>query len=73
MQKKAVTDLNVPDGSRDIPFQCQKMSKMDIAILHPHFYLTSQMQCCKTMKKMKVSYLKCLLFDLFETLQAVRT
>ena len=41
----------------------------------PHFQLnmTSQMQYCKTMKKMKVQYLMNLLFDLFEILQAVRS
>ena len=41
----------------------------------PHFRLnmTSQTQSCKIMKKMKVQYLRSLLFDSFETLQAVRT
>ena len=35
--------------------------------------MTSQTQYWKTTKKMKVQYLRGLLFDLFETLQAVRT
>ena len=30
-------------------------------------------QCSKTMKKMKVQYLRSLLYDLFETLQGIRT
>ena len=75
-KKQAITDLNVPDGSQDIPFQCQEIGQdghRHFVCFHPHFYLTSQTQCCKTMKKMKVPYLKSLLFDLFETLQAVRT
>ena len=40
-----------------------------------HFCLNmiSQTQCCKRMKKMKVQYLGTLLYDLFETLQAIRT
>ena len=34
MQKKqAITDLNTPNGSRDIPFQSYGFGKMDIAIL----------------------------------------
>ena len=33
MKKKAITDLNVPDGSRDIPFQCQKIEQDG----HRHF------------------------------------
>ena len=76
MQKTTITDLNEPDGSRDIPFQCQEIGQdghRHFVCFQPHFYLTSQTQCCKRIKKMKVSYLKSLLFDLFETLQAVRT
>ena len=40
----------------------------------PHFHLnmTSQTQCCKT-KKIKLQCFKSFLFDLFETLQAIRT
>ena len=32
-KKGAITDLNAPNGSRDIPFQSQELGKMDIAIL----------------------------------------
>ena len=79
MQKKrAITDLNAPNGSRDIQFQSQEFGQdghRHFVGFQPHFDLnmTSQTQCCKTMKKMKVQYLRSLLFDLFETLQAVRT
>ena len=52
-KKRAITDLNAPNGSRDIPFQSQD------AILQGN-------------EKMKVQYLRSLLFDLFEILQAVR-
>ena len=79
MQKKrAITDLNAPNGSRDIPFQSQEFGQdghRHFVGFQPHFHLnmTSQTQCCKTMKTWKCKYLRSLLFDLFETLQAVRT
>ena len=79
MQKKrAITDFNAPNGSRDIPFQSQEFGQdghRHFVGFQPHFHLnmTSQTQCCKTTKKMKVQYLNSLLFVLFETLQAVRT
>ena len=42
MQKKAITDLNVPNGSRDIPFQRQE-SEQDghrhFVCFQPHFRL----------------------------------
>ena len=77
-KKRAITDLNALNGSRDIPFQSQEFGQdghRHFVGFKPHFQLnmTSQTQCCKTMKKMKVQYLRSLLFDLFETLQAVRT
>ena len=77
-KKRAITDLNAPNGSRDIPFQSQEFGQdghRHFVGFQPHFQLnmTSQTQYCKTMKKMKVQYLRSLLFDLFETLQAVRT
>ena len=50
-KKQAITTLNVPNGSRDIPFQSQEFGQDG----HRHFEERS------------------LLFDLFETLQAVRT
>ena len=45
-KKRAITKLNAPNGSRDIPFQSQEFGQ-------PHFHLnmTSQTQCCKAMKK----------------------
>ena len=79
MQKKqAITVLNVPNGSQDIPFQNQEFEKdghhhFCRFLLQFHLNMTSQMQSCKTMKKMKVKYLSSLSFNLFETLQAVRT
>ena len=69
MQKKrAITDLNAPNGSRDIPFQSQEFGQdgyRHFVGFQPHFQLnmTSQTQYCKTMKKMKVQYLRSLLFD----------
>ena len=79
MQKqRAITDLNAPNDSRDIPFQSQA-SEQDgcrhFVGFQSYFGLDmmSQTQSCKTMKKMKVQYLSSLLFDLLETLQAVRT
>ena len=77
-KKRAVTDLNPPNSSRDIPFQSQDFGQdghRHFVGFQPHFHLNmkSQTQCCKTMKKMKVQYVRSLLFDLFETLQATRT
>ena len=77
-KERAITDLNAPHGSRDIPFQSQEFGQdghRHFLGFQPHFQLnmTSQTHYCKTMKKMKVQYLRSLLFDLFETLQAVRT
>ena len=79
MQKKlALIDLNPPNGSRDISFQSQKFEQDGIShfeSFQPHFNIdmTSQMQSCRTMKKIKVRYLRSLLFDLFKILQTVRT
>ena len=56
MQKKrAITDLNVPNGSRDIPFQSQELRQdghRHFVDFQPHFQLnmTSQTQYCRTMK-----------------------
>ena len=77
-KQRAHTDLNAPNGSQDIPFQRQEFEQdgsHHFVGFQPHFHLkmTSQTQSCKTMKKMEVQYLRSLLFDLFETLQAVRT
>ena len=75
-KKRGINDLNAPNGSRDISksgiwarwtspfcrFSALFSLKYDItdAILQDN-------------EKMKVEYLRSLLFDLFETLQAVRT
>ena len=49
-------DFNAPNGSRDIPFQTQEFGQdghRHFVGFQPHFDLnmTSQTQCCKTMKK----------------------
>ena len=77
-KKRAIADLNAPNGSRDIPFQSREFGQdrhRHFVGFQPHFQLniTSQTQYCQTMKKMKVQYLRSLLFDLFEILQAVRS
>ena len=79
MQKiRAITGLNVPNGSRDIPFQNQEFGQDG----HRHFFRFSASFSIKydvtdailqDNEKMKVQYLRSLLFDLFETLQAVGT
>ena len=76
-KKRAITDFYAPNGSRDIPFQSQEFEqdgRRHFVGFPPHFHLnmTSQTESRKTMK-MKVKYLKSLLFDLFEILQAIRT
>ena len=55
-RKRAITDPNAPNGSRDIPFQNQEFGQdghRHFVGFQPHFHLnmTSQTQCCKTMKK----------------------
>ena len=54
-KKLAITDLNVPNGSRDIPLQSQEFGKdghRHFVGFQPHFQLNmmSQMQYCKTIK-----------------------
>ena len=56
MQKRAITDLNAPNGSRDILLQSQEFEqcgRRHFVDFLPRFHLnmTSQMQCCKTLKK----------------------
>ena len=75
-KKRAITDLNAPNGSRDI-----SISKSGIwARWTSPFYRFSASFSIKydvtdailqDNEKMKVQYLRSLLFDLFETLQAV--
>ena len=50
------TSINAPNGSRDILFQSQEFGQdghRHFVGCQPHFRLnmTSQMQCCKTLKK----------------------
>ena len=54
-KQRAITDLNVPNGCRDIPLQSQEFGQdgnCHFVGFQPHFHLnmTSQTQCCKTMK-----------------------
>ena len=79
MQKiEPFIDLNAPNGSRDISsFQSQEFEQdgsrhFEGFELHFHTNVTSQ-TILQDNEKMKVRYLRSLLFDLFETLQAVRT
>ena len=76
-KERAITDLNAPHGSQDIPFQSQEFGQdghRHLVGFQPHFNfnMVSQAQCYKTLK-MKVQYLRSLSFDLFEILQAVRS
>ena len=55
-KKRAITDLNAPNGSRYIPFQSQEFGQdgyRHFVCFQPHFQLNmmSQTQYCKTMKK----------------------
>ena len=55
-KKRAITDLNAPNGTRDIPFQSQEFeqyARRHFVDFLPRFHLnmTSQTQCCKTLKK----------------------
>ena len=55
-KKRAITDLNAPHGSQDIPFQSQEFRQdghRHFVGFQPHFHLnmTSQTQCSKIMKK----------------------
>ena len=77
-KKRAITDLNAPNGSRDIPFQSQESGQDG----HRHFVGFSASFSIKydvtdailqDNEKMKVQYLRSLPFNLFKTLQAVRT
>ena len=76
-KKRAITDLNAPNGSRDTPFQSQEFGQdghCHFVGFQPHFRLNMTSQTMlQDNEKMKVQYLRSLLFDLFEILQAVRT
>ena len=60
--QRAITDLNAPNGSRDIPFQPQEFGQDEhchFVGFQPRFCLNmtwgegggGETQCCKTMKK----------------------
>ena len=72
-----MTDLNAPSGSRDIPFYSQEFGQdghSHLVDFQPHFHLNDVIDAMlQDNEKMKVQYLRSLLFDLFETLQAIRT
>ena len=77
-KNRAITDLNAPNGSRDIPFQSQEFEQYgrrhfeDFLASFPLKYdVTDAM--LQDIGTMKVQYLMSLLFDLFEILQAVRS
>ena len=55
-KERAITDLNAPNGSRDIPFQSQEFGQDGYRCfvgfqLHFQLNMTSQTHYCKTMKK----------------------
>ena len=77
-KKRAITDLNVPNGSRDIPFQSQEFEQLwtspfcrFLASFSLKYDVTDAI--LQNIEKMKVQYLRSLSFDLFEILQAVRS
>ena len=54
-KEQTITDLNAPNGSRDIPLQSQEFGQDGhghFVGFQPYFHLnmTSHTQCCKTMK-----------------------
>ena len=66
--KRVITDLNVPNCSRDIPFQSQEFGQdghRHLAGFQPHFRIntTSQTQYCKTMTKWKCNISEVLCFS----------
>ena len=79
---KKRANLNAPNGSQDIPFQSQEfeqdfLSFFKIAICRFLASFSIKYDVTDTIlqdnEKLKMQYLKSLLFHLFETLQAVRT
>ena len=55
-KKRAINDLSEPNGSRDFPLRSQEFGQdghRHFVGFQPHVHLnmTSQTQCCKTMKK----------------------
>ena len=78
-EKGTITDLNAPNGSRDIPSESQEFEQdgcRHFVGFQPYFHvdMTSQTQSLiQDNEKIKVQYLGSLLFDLFEILKAVRS
>ena len=73
-EKSEPSQTSMHQMNLNISFQKQELGQdghRHFVGFQPHFHLnmTSQMQCCKTIKNIKVQYL----FDLFETLQAIRS
>ena len=70
-KKRAITDLYAPNGPRHIPFQSQEFGQDG----HRHFVGFQPLSIkyavtdaiLQDNEKMKVQYLRSLLFDLFET------
>ena len=57
-KQRAITDLNVPNGSGDNACQSQEFEqdgRRHFVGFKPHFHsnMASQTQCCRTVKKMK--------------------
>ena len=75
-KQPAITNINAPNGSRDILFQSQELEQygrrhfVDFASIPLKYDVTDAM--LQDIEKTKVQYLMSLLFDLFEILQAVR-
>ena len=78
MQKRALTDLNAPNGSRDISFQSQKFKQdgsRHFEGFEPHFHTKNDVKDANLQdnEKTKVRYLGILLLNVSEILQAVKT
>ena len=76
-EKRAITDLNATNGSRDIPFQSQEYKARwtsPFCRFSASFSLKYDVTdaILQDNEKMKVQYFGSRLFDLFEILQAVR-
>ena len=76
-KKRAITDLNAPNGSQDIPFQSQEFGQNASPFCRFSASFSIKYDVTDAIlqgnEKLKVQYLMSLLFDLFETLQAVTT
>ena len=68
-KQQAITDLNAPNGSLDITFQSLEFEQDG----RRHFENDVTDAILQNNEKMKVQYLRSLLIDLLEILQAFRT